>query len=211
MLKQGDFIEIEYTGKIKEENKIFDTTNEEIAKKEKIYNQSFTYAPIIICLGQNQIIPGLDNELVNKSINEYEIELLPEKAFGKKNPKLLRLVSSSSFKKENITPFPGLQVNLDGLLGIIRTVTPGRVIIDFNHPLAGKTLVYKVKILRLVKDTKEKLTSLITFYSKEAKVELTNNEAIVKVKDLSDSLKEKLEKDIKQLIPEIKKATLIKE
>jgi peptidylprolyl isomerase len=211
MLKQGDFIEVEYTGKIKEENKIFDTTDEEIAKKEKIYNKSFSYTPVIICLGQNQIIPGLDNGLINKDPKEYEIELSPEKAFGKKNPKLLRLVSSSSFKKENITPFPGLQVNLDGLLGIIRTVTPGRVIIDFNHPLAGKTLVYKVKVLRLVKDTKEKILSLTSFYSKEAKVELTNDEATVKIKDLPDSLEDKLEKDIKQLIPEIKKVTLIKE
>ena len=49
----------------------------------------------------------------------------------------------ANFKKQNIIPYLGLQVNIDGILGIIRTVTPGRAIIDFNHPLSGKNLIYK--------------------------------------------------------------------
>ena len=210
MLKKNQFIEIEYTGEIQSTNKIFDTTSKKIAKKEKIYNPKTEYQPIIICLGQNQILPGLDEQLENKELNkEYKITIQPEKAFGKKNPKLMRLVSASSFKKQDITPFPGLQINLDGILGTIRTVTPGRVIVDFNHPLAGQTLIYEIKINKIITDSKTQLDSLISKQIKEFSTEIKNNEAIIKAK-LSPKFKEQLNKTIPTLINSIKKV-IIKE
>ena len=58
-------------------------------------------------------------------------------------------------------PQPGLQVDIDGQMGIVKTVSGGRTIVDFNHPLSGKELVYEVEIKRIVNDDKEKLTSLV--------------------------------------------------
>ena len=48
MLKEKKFVEIEYTGILEENNKVFDTTNEDIAKKENIYSSKTKYGPIII-------------------------------------------------------------------------------------------------------------------------------------------------------------------
>ena len=122
----------------------------------------------------------------------------------------MQLVSTANFKKQNIIPYPGLQVNIDGILGIIRTVTPGRAIIDFNHPLSGKNLIYKIEIKRIVTDVKEQLDSLISFYSRKFTTEIKQDEAIIKA-DLPENLKENIEKTILRLIYSIKKITILKE
>ena len=212
MIKKNDFVEIEYTGKIKETNQIFDTTSKEIAQKEKIYNPNIKYGPTIICIGQSQIIPGLDEQLENKELNkEYDIEIPPEKAFGKKNPKLLRILSSSSFRKQKINPYPGLQVNIDGFVGTVRTVTSGRIIVDFNHPLAGKNIIYTIKITKLVTDKKSQIESLISFILKDPKVEIKEDTAQITAKSLpNEKLKEEIVRKIEELT-KLKNVTIVKE
>lgn len=163
MVKKGDFVEIEYTGQINNPKFIFDTTYHEIAKEEHIYSEKTIYGPISVCIGQNQILKGLDTSLENLEVGkEHEVKLPPEQAFGKRDGKLLRLISSNVFLKQHVRPVPGLQVNVDGALGTIRTVTSGRTIVDFNHPFAGKEVTYKVKINRFVTDDAEKLYALLT-------------------------------------------------
>lgn len=211
-IEKHDFVEIEYTATIEGTSQVFDTTDEKTAKSANIYNKGAEYKPVIICIGENQILKGLDEFLVRKQVKEeeYEIKLQPEDAFGKKNPKLLQLLSQSSFKKQNITPYPGLQMNIDGILGIVRTVTPGRVIVDFNHPLAGKKIIYKVKVIRKVTDDKEKLDSILSFFVKEFKTEISQDEAVISANVPKDA-QEVLKKKITDLIPSIKKVTISKE
>ncbi|MBS3150910.1 FKBP-type peptidyl-prolyl cis-trans isomerase [Candidatus Woesearchaeota archaeon] len=213
-IKKHDFIEIEYTAIIEDTSQIFDTTDEETAKSANIYNKNAKYNPVVICVGENQILKGLDESLVGKQLKEaeYEIQLQPEDAFGKKNPKLLQLVSQSSFRKQNIIPYPGLQINLDGIMGTIRTVTPGRIIVDFNHPLAGKKIIYKVKIKREVTDKKEKLDSLLSFYIKDFSTEINQDEVVISAKaKIEKELHEVLKEKITSLIPPIKKVTIKEE
>ncbi len=212
MIKKNDFVEIDYTGKIKETNQIFDTTSKEIAQKEKIYNPNIKYGPTIICIGQSQIIPGLDEQLESKELNkEYDIEIPPEKAFGKKNPKLLRILSSSSFRKQKINPYPSLQVNIDGFVGTVRTVTSGRIIVDFNHPLAGKNIIYTIKITKLVTDKKSQIESLISFILKDPKVEIKEDTAQITAKSLpNEKLKEEIVRKIEELT-KLKNVTIVKE
>ena len=212
MIKKRDFIEIEYTAIIEDTNQVFDTTDEETAKSANIYNKDAKYKPIIICIGENQILKGLDESLMEKEkdFKEDKITLSPENAFGKKNPKLLHLISQSSFKKQNIHPYPGLQINLDGIMGTIRTVTPGRVIVDFNHPLAGKTITYKIRIIRKITNDKEKIDSLLSFYIKDFKTEINQDEAVISA-NMPKQLQDDLKKKITDLIPSIKKVTIKKE
>ncbi len=152
MVKEKDFIELEYTGKLKEDNIIFDTTDEKIAKENGLFDEKAEYKPIVICIGQGQIIKGLDNALPDKEPNKpYTIEVNAEEAYGKKNAKLIQLISTSKFLKQNIQPMPGLQVNIDGTMGIVKTVSGGRTLVDFNHPLAGKDLTFKIKLVEIVK------------------------------------------------------------
>src|SRR3989344_5974682 len=213
-IKKHDFIEIEYTAIIEDTSQIFDTTDEETAKSANIYNKNAKYNPVVICVGENQILKGLDESLVGKQLKEaeYEIQLQPEDAFGKKNPKLLQLVSQSSFRKQNIIPYPGLQINLDGIMGTIRTVTPGRIIVDFNHPLAGKAVKYKLNIKRKVTDEKEKLDSLLSFYIREFKTEIKQDEAVISIKaSIPKELQDIMKKQITALMPSIKKIAIKKE
>lgn len=210
-VKKHDFIEIEYIGKIKETDKIFDLTSEKLAKEKNLYNPNIEYKPKIICVGENFIIPGLDKRLIGKETNKtYTLEIPAIEAFGKKDPKLIRLVSTSKFKDKNIRPFPGLQLNIDGFIGTIRTVSGGRITIDFNHPLAGHNLIYEIKINKIIKDIKTKLKSIVKLFFKKEEVELKEDLAIIKA-DIPEKLQKILEDKIKKLIPKIKKVKFEKE
>ncbi len=205
-IKDKDFVEIEYTGKIKDLDQVFDTTNEKTAKKEGIYNEKMDYGPTIVCIGEKHLLPGLDNKIKGKETKkEYNFDLKPEEAFGKKSAKLLKLVPAKVFKQQQIQPVPGLEINVDGRPGIIRSVSGGRIIVDFNHPLASKDIDYKIKVNRIIKDPKEKLDALlkIELNMKDLKTELKDGKAIIK-KDFPEELQKNIKKRILDLIPEIK-------
>ena len=215
---KGDFVELEYTGKVKLMNKVFDTSNEEIAKTNDIYNEKMKYGPITICIGEKNVLQGLDSELGDKDIDkEYEIVVSPDNAFGKKDPKKMKIVSMSLFRKQKMNPYPGLQINADGMIGTVRSVSGGRVNLDFNHPLAGRELVYTFKILKKVEDIKEKVNSVMKFglemfgpdmFSKtltEGNLEITS-----KIK-MPEQIQKSFAEKFKKLVPELKKIEFIEE
>ena len=87
-IKQNDFVQLEFTARLKENNVIFDTSNEAIAKSEGIYNPSMPYGEYIICIGHKQILPKIEEDLLSKEVGkEYVFNLAAENAFGKKNAK----------------------------------------------------------------------------------------------------------------------------
>jgi len=208
MLKENDFIEIDYVARIKD-NGIFDLTIEDIAKKNNIFNKDFKYKPVIICLGKGDILKGLDKKLIGKNIGKYNIELTPEEGFGKKDGKLIKLVPTKEFTKQNIRPIPGIQLNLDGFIGKIISVTGGRTLVDFNNPLAGKNLEYEIDIKRTITDKKEQLKGFLDILFKESKVEIKDDEVIIEIKELENNseMKKELENEIIQRI-KVKKVTL---
>lgn len=205
-LKKGDFIEIEYDGKLKEEDIIFDTTSEDTAKKEGIYNPQAVYGKLTICIGQNQILPGVDNALEGKeSEKEYDFEIPPEEGFGKKRADLLKMIPAKVFKEQNIQPVPGLQLNIDGAIGTVRTVSGGRIIVDFNHPLAAKELQYHIKIGKKVTDKKEQLTSYLSLGFSIPRKNLNikvegDNATVILERELPKPVQDELSKKIKELI-----------
>ncbi|MCH8003749.1 MAG: peptidylprolyl isomerase [Nanoarchaeota archaeon] len=207
IVSKKDFIEIEYTGKLKEENVIFDTTDEKVAKENNL--ESHGYEPVVICVGEEQLLKGIDKNLEGKDIGkEYDIVIRPEDAFGKKNAKLIQLIPTSKFKKQNIQPMPGIQLNIDGMVGTIKTVSGGRTLVDFNHPLAGKELTYKIKINKKITDDKEKLKGYLklSLGTKDFEIEISNNDAKIKLKNtIPKEAEERLKNKIIELIPNIKK------
>ena len=68
--KDHDFIEIDYIAKIKDTDTIFDITKEEDAKKFNLYNKEIKYKPLRICLGERQVIQGLDDFLIDKELKK---------------------------------------------------------------------------------------------------------------------------------------------
>ncbi len=168
-IKKGDFVEIDFTARIKE-GKVFDTTLEsEAAKagmlKEDNEKERRKYKPFRLCVGEEMLLHGLDSGLVDKELEKwYEIELTPEEAFGKRNAKLIKTFSLGSFVKKGMMPVPGEFVNVNDMVAKIMNVSGGRVVLDFNNPLADKTVVYKLKINKKLTDEKEKIDTMAGFY-----------------------------------------------
>lgn len=161
MIKKGDFIELNYTGRIDDTQKaVFDTTEESKAKEVGIYNPKTKYGPIIVPLGEGYLLKGLDKQLEGKELGKHSFHIEAVDAFGKKDAKKLQLVPAKFFKKDNIRPAAGLQINIDGEIGIVRSVSGGRVIVDFNHPLSSKDLDYDVDVIRMVEDKEEQVRAV---------------------------------------------------
>ncbi|PIZ51235.1 hypothetical protein COY27_04395 [Candidatus Woesearchaeota archaeon CG_4_10_14_0_2_um_filter_33_13] len=156
-----DFIEVDYTGRLTD-GTVFDTTVENVAKEAGLPTDKVKYAPAVVCIGEKQILPGLDHSLENQEIGKsVTVNLKPEQAFGKRDVKNLRIVPMNTFKEHKVQPQPGLQIDVDGQMGTIVRVSGGRVIVNFNHPLAGKEVVYEVTIKRRLTDVGEKLVSFL--------------------------------------------------
>lgn len=205
VIRKGDFIEISYIAKVHDSGIIFDLTDEDAAKEHGLFEQGRQYTPIVICLGKNDILKGLDDALEGKEPGKsYTLTLSPEQAFGKKRTELVKLMPTSLFREKNIQPMPGLQINLDNLIGIIKSVSGGRTIVDFNHPLAGKTILYEINIRRIVHDTKEKLSGLLGNLLSKFEVQIEGEKATI-LSNLKEAHFEKeLEKEILSRVPEIK-------
>jgi len=200
-IKKGDFIELDYTAKIKNNDIVFDTTIESDAKKFGIHNPKVVYKSMTIKVGDGHIVKGLDEFLVDKVPGNYIVELLPEQAFGKKDAKLLRLVSIKEFHKNDIQPMIGLEVELDGNRGIVRTISGGRVIVDFNHPLSSQDIIYDVNIKGIVTDPKLKVeAALDAFRIPFEKVEMIENIAHVSFKSkIPDEVSKPIADELKKL------------
>lgn len=160
--EKGDFILVDYVAKVKETGEVFDTTLEEVAKKERFYKEGEIYEPKLVVVGEGWMLKAVDEALQSLEIEKTtEIEVPPEKAFGTRDPEKVRMVPLRRLVAKGITPQVGMQVEFNGKLATIRTIGAGRVQLDFNPPLAGKTLIYEVTVKKKIEDPKEKVLALI--------------------------------------------------
>jgi FKBP-type peptidyl-prolyl cis-trans isomerase 2 len=157
-----DIVRVSFTGRVKDTGKVFDTTYAEAAKKAGIFNEHLSYGPTPMILGENRLIPGLENALSKmKSGEEKTVVVHPKDAFGERDPELVKLVPLKVFKANGINPAPGLVVVLENNLpGRVQSVSGGRVRVDFNHELAGKALEYELKMDERLSDEKEKIRAI---------------------------------------------------
>lgn len=214
-IKLHDFVEVEYTGKLMD-GTVFDTTSRSVAEQHHLPAENREFRPATVCIGEKQLLPGLDDALIDKEIGqEYTIPLSPEQAFGKRDIKKVRIVPGSIFREHKLEPHPGLQVDLDGEIGIISNVSGGRVIVNFNHPLAGKEVSYTFKIIREITSPEEQLQSYLTatFHlpAEKIKVEIKEEKALIQLPvDLPLPLTDMLIKKLQELI-KVKEITFVKE
>ena len=161
-IKNGDFILADYTLRVKETGETVGTTLESVAKEKKLYRGEEHYEPFFIILGEGWVPKGLEEALTGFEQGKANtVELPPEKAYGVRDPKKVRLVPLRKFTAEGMTPVPGLQVNIDGKSAQVRSVGAGRVQVDYNHPLAGKTLIYDITVEKVIESEDEKIRNLI--------------------------------------------------
>ncbi|MBX5329173.1 MAG: FKBP-type peptidyl-prolyl cis-trans isomerase [Candidatus Bathyarchaeota archaeon] len=161
-LQKGDFILIDFTAKVKETGEVFDTTIEETAKKERLYKEGEIYEPKLVVIGESWVLKALDESLATMEINKpTTVEIPPEKAFGARDSEKVKRISLKHLADKGITPSLGMRIEYDGKMATIRAIGAGRVLLDFNPPLAGKTLVYEVSVKKKLETTEEKIAALI--------------------------------------------------
>ena len=139
-VKKGDKVKIDYEGRL-EDGEVFDSS--------KKHNK-----PMEIEVGSGQVIPGFEKALMGmKKGEEKEIKLKPSEAYGDHNPQLIQNVPRDRFPKEgNLKDGVMVLMSLpDGnqIPAKVVKVSKDSVKLDFNHPLAGKTLIFKIKVIEI--------------------------------------------------------------
>ena len=92
------------------------------------------------------------------------IEIDSENAFGPRNKQLIQLIPMKEFKRQGMTPVPGMKITSEGSTGKILTVNGGRVKVDFNHELAGKDLIFDVDVTEIIDNDEDKIKSMIELH-----------------------------------------------
>jgi FKBP-type peptidyl-prolyl cis-trans isomerase 2 len=172
-VNEKDFVKIEYTGRTKENGEVFDTTIEEVAEEAGIKVENKDYGPIPIIIGGGHLLKGLDQEIIGMEEGEKKtVELAPEDAFGERDPKLLQIIPMKEFKKQGVNPYVGMTLTVENHNGRVLNISGGRVRVDFNHELAGKTLEYEMEVKGIITDDEEKIKSMIKLHYPNPKLDM---------------------------------------
>lgn len=160
--EKGDFLLIDYVAKIAETGEVFDTTIEEVSKKAGIHQEGALYEPKLIVIGEGWILKALDDEIQKLDVGQTAtIEIPPEKGFGNRDPEKVKMYPLRRLTAQGITPRVGMRIEINGKIATVRAISGGRIQLDFNPPLAGKTLIYEVTVRRKLETIEEKIRALI--------------------------------------------------
>ena len=161
-LEKGTLIFANYTARVKDTGEALETTLEEEAKKLKIYEEARKYEPRLVAVGEGWLLSGLDDEIKTMDVGQKrEIELSPQKAFGQRDPTQMRMIPLRKFGEKEHELAIGDSVEIDNRVGIVRFMGSGRAQVDFNHRLAGKSIVYDFEVLKKVETDEDKVRALI--------------------------------------------------
>jgi peptidylprolyl isomerase len=160
-LEKGSLILVDYTAKVKDTNEVFDTTVEEEAKKANL-DLARKYEPRLVSVGEGWVLRGLDEALANSDAGQkINVEISPDKGFGERDPSKVRMIPQRKLGEKADEVGVGDTVELEGREGTVKYVGSGRVQVDFNHRLAGRTLIYDANIIKKLETDDEKIKALV--------------------------------------------------
>lgn len=134
--KAGDTVQLHYKGTL-DDGSVFDSSEGR--------------EPLEFTVGSGQIIPGLDRAIPGMKVgDEKTVRIEPDDAYGPHNPDARQAVPRSNIP-ENVPLQIGMQLQAQTDNGQMMTVTvveisDDEVVLDANHPLAGKTLIFEIQI-----------------------------------------------------------------
>jgi FKBP-type peptidyl-prolyl cis-trans isomerase SlyD len=120
----------------------------------EIIDTSADRQPLEFLQGQGQIIPGLEQALYGMAVgDEKDVAVTPADGYGVRDPDAVQVIPGDAFPPD-MTLEPGMGLRMRGKSGqtvraFVAEVRPDGVLLDFNHPLAGETLHFHVKISAL--------------------------------------------------------------
>ena len=140
-VKKGDKIKVDYTGTL-EDGSVFDSSEK--------HGQ-----PLEFTVGEKQVIKGFDEGVVGmEKGEEKELKISSENAYGNPNPEMVKKIPRDKVPADQEQPKVGMMVGLTTPNGqqipaTITEVTDKEITLDLNHPLSGKALTFKVKIVEI--------------------------------------------------------------
>ena len=176
-IENEDFIRLNYTGRL-DDGMVFDTTDEEVAKEHDIYDENTRYDSFVIIVGKGHVVEGLDEDIVGKEAGYHgTVEIPPEKGYGEHKTELVKTYPTSKFTEP---PVKGMRAVVDGQQGMVVMTIGRRVRIDFNSPMAGKTLIFDYVIEEKIDDDLDKIKSLLqSYFRMDFDVELVDETAVI--------------------------------
>ncbi len=188
VVEKGDLVKINYTIKVLEEGGkevVYDTTLEEVAKQAGIYREDRRYGPVWVIAGVGKLIDALDKAIVGSRVGEKKVVIAkPEEAFGVYDKSKVVVVSRKRLREYlggNKPIRVGMEVEINGNVGKVTKVTDRFVYIDFNHPLAGKTLKIEFEVLEKAETDVEKAKAIVLRYFDEAEVSEEGGVLVIKL------------------------------
>ncbi len=140
-IKKGDKIKVEYEGTL-DDGTVFDSTE----KHGK---------PLEFEVGAGQVIKGFDEAVIGMEKGEEKtVKIEPKDAYGEHNPELVKKVPKEVIKSD-VEIKPGMFLIMTAPDGrqfpaLVKEITDKEIVLDLNHPLAGKTLNFRIKIIDIL-------------------------------------------------------------
>ncbi len=136
LVKQGDTVEVHYTGQFVS-GEVFDTSRDG--------------SPLRFKVGSGQMISGFDAGVLGMRIGETkEVRILPEQAYGALDESKRVMVPVDAFEQNGVTPVVGETYQTALGSGRVVSIGPDGVLLDYNHPLAGETLIFEVTLVDII-------------------------------------------------------------
>lgn len=219
---KGSLILVDYTGRIKDTEEVFETTIEDDAKKHSIYEEDVKYQPKLVSVGEPAypVLKGLDEALAKTSAGErLTVEVTPDKGFGERDSGKVRMIPIRKLGEDAEKVSVGDTIEIDNKRGIIRFIGSGRVQVDYNHRYAGKTILFDVNVIKALESPRDKIegilrtrlpveNSKISFETGESDASITVPEEILRADGLQ-IIKHFVQMDIFKFVPTLSKVSFV--
>ena len=138
-VEQNKNVSVHYTGKLKDGS---------------VFDSSVDREPLNFTVGEGKLIPGFEQGIVGMGVNEKKLIEIPfNEAYGEVKEELIQEVSKSNLPSD-LTPEVGMQLQSNGQDGSTILVTnvkveEDKIVVDANHPLAGKDLLFDIEVVEI--------------------------------------------------------------
>jgi len=159
---EKSLVYIDYSATTKDDGVVFDTTMEAVAKDSGIFRENDRYEPMLVAIGWNWLLAALEEELIGMKVGDFKtVEVPPEKGAGPRDPKKVKMIAKTKLAKHKTRPIKGEQITFGNERGVITAVFGRQVRVDFNSPLAGRTLEFDVTLRSIITDPLEKIQAVV--------------------------------------------------
>ncbi len=147
---KGDTVRVDYVGKL-EDGTVFDTSLQAEAAKAGLPLRP-SYSPLEFKVGAGQMIAGFDAGVVGMSEGqEKTVKITPENGYGNRREDMVVVIPIENIGNSAEVKVGSMLSSSNGATGIVTEIKNGTAKVDFNHELAGKSLVFTIKMVSIQK------------------------------------------------------------